>query len=376
MLQLQYFNTKLKNKHITNILDNYKLKYSSLKNELESKINELIQLFLKDISKYLETTEEIANNKKKLNNYEKMKTELESIRNQLKLKIYNEHKIKNELEILNQENSVLKLKLKSLKEKLNNLNTTNNTNLNTNNKNRSKSPLIKTRKDYNLTTPKINIRASFTKENKKIISDFRKTYNNSVDKTTIENNINKLDISLTSKFDYSSRVLDKLEKSNSKIRKNNGKHSIFSMIKKSAIKRPMNNPSNNKNKNIDHNITDTNIKKKKNIKKFLMNKDKLNKSNIKGNNIKDKIVPFTPITPFPLNISLKKDEVNIKEFKESNDFSENNLTERNREINTDADDIENKINLAIDDELKQLELDEEKIKKLLEKINKENNDIK
>lgn len=376
MLQLQYFNTKLKNKHITNILDNYKLKYSSLKSELESKINELIQLFLKDISKYLETTEEIANNKKKLNNYEKIKTELESIRNQLKLRIYNEHKIKNELEILNQENSVLKLKLKSLKEKLNNLNATNNTNLNTNHKNRSKSPLIKTRKDYNLTTPKINIRSSFTKENKKIISDFRKTYNNSVDKTTIENNINKLDISLTSKFDYSSRVLDKLEKSNSKIRKNNGKHSIFSMIKKSAIKRPMNNPSNNKNKNIDHNITDTNIKKKKNIKKFLMNKDKLNKSNIKGNNIKDKIVPFTPITPFPLNISLKKDEVNIKEFKESNDFSENNLTERNREINTDAEDIENKINLAIDDELKQLELDEEKIKKLLEKINKENNDIK
>ena len=112
MLQLQYFNTKLKNKQINDILGNYKLKYSHIKNNIETKLNELIKLFLNDISTFLEKTEEIATGKKKLNNYEKMKNELESIRNQLKAKIYNEHKIKNELEILNQENAILKLKLK------------------------------------------------------------------------------------------------------------------------------------------------------------------------------------------------------------------------------------------------------------------------
>ena len=65
-----------------------------------------------------------------------MKNELESIRNQLKAKIYNEHKIKNELEILNQENAILKLKLKSLNEKIKNLNDNNTNNTNTINNNK------------------------------------------------------------------------------------------------------------------------------------------------------------------------------------------------------------------------------------------------
>ena len=65
MLQLQYFNSKLKNKHINSILDNYKLKYSGIKTELSSKLNELIKLFLKDILSFLENVEEVANTKKK-----------------------------------------------------------------------------------------------------------------------------------------------------------------------------------------------------------------------------------------------------------------------------------------------------------------------
>ena len=65
MLQLQYI-TRLKNKHINNILDNYKLKYSGMKNEIDTKINELIKLFLKDILAFLENLEQTATNKKKL----------------------------------------------------------------------------------------------------------------------------------------------------------------------------------------------------------------------------------------------------------------------------------------------------------------------
>ena len=375
MLQLQYFNTKLKNKHINNILDNYKLKYTGIKNELETKINELIKLFVKDISNFLETTEEIANAKKKLNNYEKMKSELESIRNQLKMKIYNEHKIKNELEVLNQENSILKVKLKSLKQKLHNLSIYN-TNVNSE-KNRSKSPLNnKTSRESNATAYKINLRSSFN-DYKKEISDFRKTYIKSVKrKASEENSINKLDLSLTSKFDYSSRVLEKVEKTNSKIKKIIPKKNIYSIIKRTSIKKALNPPLNSNNEyNMNNSTT---IKKKKNIKKFLKikekEKEKLNQSNQLNNklsNTKDKITSFTPFTPYPqsLNSNLKKNISNIKEFKESNETSQDNSADITQGINTEYEDIEKKINSAIDEELKQLEQDEEKIKKLLETIN-------
>ena len=72
------------------------MKYSGIKTELSSKLNELIKLFLKDILSFLENVEEVANTKKKVNNYEKMKSELESIRVQLKSKMLNEQKIKND----------------------------------------------------------------------------------------------------------------------------------------------------------------------------------------------------------------------------------------------------------------------------------------
>ena len=242
MLQLQYFNSKLKNKHINHILENYKLNYSGIKNELNKKINELIKLFLKDISSFLETTEDIANAKNKINNYEKIKNELESTRNQLKNKIYNEQKMKNDLEILTQENSLLKVKIKSLNQKLIILNNGNSNN-NTNNKIRSKSPsLNKTLRQNNLNTSKDIIRTSF---NKKIIQDFRKSSSRTLDrKSIVENSINKLDLSLTGKFDYSSRVLEKVEQTNSKTKKINQPKSNFS-IKKSIKKNQINNIINN-----------------------------------------------------------------------------------------------------------------------------------
>ena len=286
MLQLQYFNSKLKNKHINHILENYKLNYSGIKNELNKKINELIKLFLKDISSFLETTEDIANAKNKINNYEKIKNELESTRSQLKNKIYNEQKMKNDLEILTQENSLLKVKIKSLNQKLIILNNGNSNN-NTNNKIRSKSPsLNKTLRQNNLNTSKDIIRTSF---NKKIIQDFRKSSSRTLDrKSIVENSINKLDLSLTGKFDYSSRVLEKVEQTNSKTKKINQPKSNFS-IKKSIKKNQINNIINNTQLINTKDGTNNNNKinkKRKNLKKFLMNKeqmDKINKSKKKIN---------------------------------------------------------------------------------------------
>lgn len=363
MLQLQYFNSKLKNKHITNILDNYKLKYAGIKNELSSKLNELIKLFLNDILSFLETTEEISNARKKLNNYEKMKTELDSIRNQLKIKTYTEHKIKNDLETLTQENSLLKVKLNSLNQKLNNLY---NNNINTSSKNLSnlsKSPLINknSKENLNLITPKINLRGSGNNY-QKIITDFRKRTNISAErKKSVENSFNKLDISMTSKFDYSSRVLETLEKSNTKIRKRKSNEDKFISLKRNTdIKKEF---IQTFNSNINNTINELNTKKKKNIKKFLINQDKLNKIN--KTRINNKINSTRLFSPYQINSSIIKK--NIKKERDINNFSLNNSVD-----NTEYEDIEKKINLAIDDELKQLEQDEEKIKKLLEKVNNGN----
>ena len=365
MLQLQYFNSKLKNKHITNILDNYKLKYAGIKNELSSKLNELIKLFLNDILSFLETTEEISNARKKLNNYEKMKTELDSIRNQLKIKTYTEHKIKNDLETLTQENSLLKVKLNSLNQKLNNLY---NNNINTSSKNLSnlsKSPLVNknSKENINLITPKINLRGSGNNY-QKIITDFRKRTNISAErKKSVENSFNKLDISMTSKFDYSSRVLETLEKSNRKIRKRKSNEDKFISLKRNTdIKKEFIQTFNsNINNTINElSIKNTNTKKKKNIKKFLINQDKLNKIN--KTRIDNKINSTRLFSPYQINSSVVKK--NIKKERDINNFSLNNSVD-----NTEYEEIEKKINLAIDDELKQLEQDEEKIKKLLEKVN-------
>ena len=65
MFQLQYYNSRLKNNHINKILNNYQIKYTQIKNEIESKVNQMIKFFLKDISIYLQNIEEIAEQKKK-----------------------------------------------------------------------------------------------------------------------------------------------------------------------------------------------------------------------------------------------------------------------------------------------------------------------
>ena len=84
--------------------------------------------------------------------------------------------------------------------------------------------------------------------------------------------------------------------------------------------------------------------------------------------INNKIKSCTPFSPYIYNSNKK----NFLKNKDSNLYSLNNSDEINQETNTKYEDIEKKINNAIDNELKQLEQDEEKIKKLLEKINNGN----
>ena len=105
-----------------------------------------------------------------------------------------------------------------------------------------------------------------------------------------------------------------------------------------------------------------------------MNKEQMNKINKSKKKLtENKINSNNSCTPFSLyqfssSLYSKKisDNSSIKEFNEKNNYNPNNSGEIN---NIEYEDIDKKINTAIDEELKQLEQDEEKIKKLLEKIN-------
>ena len=382
MLQLQYI-TRLKNKHINNILDNYKLKYSGMKNEIDTKVNELIKLFLKDILAFLENLEQTATNKKKLNNYDKMKTELESIRNQLKIKTYNEHKVKNELDLLTQENSLLKVKIKSLNQKILNLsNNLSNSNNNIYNM-RNKSPFLNRKSVKNRTsmTPRIDIKGNLHNTSREILN-YAKKKTSSVDNTKMrtENDKDNYNLDFSSGNIKNTLTIKNNRKPNLNLRRNslvnNDRKDRINI--KLSLKKQKNNNNNDKINPINHK------KKKINFNKFVNNPTNNNINNA-NNTIKNKEVPLSPgpilsaISNIIINdkkernSSSKSNKSNPKELRSSN-YSPNNSFELFNKTNTDYEEIGKNINSVLDDELKQLEIDEENINKLLEQINCEDFD--
>lgn len=111
MLQMQYYTYKLSKKQINHILNNYNIKYNTMKSEIEAKMNLMIQVFLKDIYAFLENIEEIALEREKLKDLDRTKQENKSLKNQLQEKSKNEYRLKSEIEALNKKLNVLKAKL-------------------------------------------------------------------------------------------------------------------------------------------------------------------------------------------------------------------------------------------------------------------------
>ena len=370
MFQFQYLNSRLNNKHINSILDNYKLKYSRIKIEIESKINDMIKLFLKDILGFLENVEEIASKKKILNNYEKMKNELDSIKYQLKLKAYNEHKTKNELDLLIQENSLLKVKIKSLNQKIFNLNNSNNNIINNNERN-SKSPLIKN-KLKNLKTADLSSKSLLN--------------NNTINITKVTNN-KKHSYSVNKKMKSDKNIVEKINKP-----------SIIKKTDKSNLMQEYNYTERNKKSNLKEYIQKSNIVNNNNIKKnkkinynkFVNNKKNnninspksLKDSNSTNNNIKQYKKNNDSLTSRPIlkaMSSIIKEQKNGRRNSSSScsstpkerdihNYSPNNSFDLLNPIHQDYEEIGNNINSIFDEELKQLEQDEENIKRLLEQL--------
>ena len=108
MLQLQYYNSKLTKTQIDKILNNYNIKYTTVKNEIDSKVNNLLKLFMSDILTFLENIEEISKERKKLKDFENIQKECELLSSKLKEKTINEHKLENDIESLQKEIEYLK----------------------------------------------------------------------------------------------------------------------------------------------------------------------------------------------------------------------------------------------------------------------------
>ena len=108
MLQQQYFNSKLTKNQIDGIMNNFNIKYTTVKNEIDAKLNNLLKLFLNDIQPFLDNLEEISKERKKLKDFENIQREYNIMSLKLKEKISNEHRLESNIESLQKEITQLK----------------------------------------------------------------------------------------------------------------------------------------------------------------------------------------------------------------------------------------------------------------------------
>lgn len=117
MLQKQYYTYKLSKTQIDHILANYNIKYTTMKTEIESKLTNMIQVFLKDIFAFLENIEDIATEREKLKEFDRIKEKLQSTSEKLIEKTKNEIKLQSTIDSLSKEIASLKEKINILSEK-------------------------------------------------------------------------------------------------------------------------------------------------------------------------------------------------------------------------------------------------------------------
>ena len=334
MLQAQYFNSKLNKDQIEKILSNYNIKYNTMKNEIDAKFSNMIKLFINDIRPFLENIEEITNERKKLKELENREREIESLRERLNEKISNEHKMKNDLDILKKENTDLKTRIKNKRKNV------------LFKPNRSKE---KNYYDTNKSFSKLEESKSYVKNSYyKNLSGVQSVQNKS------KKNIHKKIISYTIKEEKTKPIKKEKEKEkermNSTERRIDRKNCIGNIIPKPKIQ----NGSAEKKKIYNPNIlTDSPINK--NVKKIIMSqnqntakahyKKKMLKMEIKTGNISDD----------NLGIDHDYEIINDEDNKQKSEFEN---SEESGLMNEDV----------IDDEIKELEMDEENIKKLIEDI--------
>ena len=317
MFQNQYYNRNLTKEHIEKILTNYNIKYNTMKNEIDAKFNSMIKLFINDIKAFLENIEEISNERKKIKEAENKELELAILKNKLEEKNRTENALRNQVELLTKENERLEKKIK-LKEKI-----------------------IKNNK-ISLETSRTDIKVnpSRKKTNKLLIGtktarkDKSKNFNLSIDTKTEEKRLT------TNRFTHKSNK--------SYVNFDKNIISETSKYEKTLLK----------TKKKTHNSMDKRIIKKKTatIKKNLMLKEKSQE------------IKSAQETKSTSNNQQGKNQLALSDEKLSTvemPFSEPSYAE-NESITTDE---------LLDDEIKELEMEEENIILLMDKIKQLNENI-
>ena len=317
MFQNQYYNRNLTKEHIEKILTNYNIKYNTMKNEIDAKFNSMIKLFINDIKAFLENIEEISTERKKIKEAENKELELAILKNKLEEKNRTENALRNQVELLTKENERLEKKIK-LKEKI-----------------------IKNNK-ISLETSRTDIKVnpSRKKTNKLLIGtktarkDKSKNFNLSIDTKTEEKRLT------TNRFTHKSNK--------SYVNFDKNIISETSKYEKTLLK----------TKKKTHNSMDKRIIKKKTatIKKNLMLKEKSQE------------IKSAQETKSTSNNQQGKNQLALSDEKLSTvemPFSEASYAE-NESITTDE---------LLDDEIKELEMEEENIILLMDKIKQLNDNI-
>ena len=338
MLQLQYYNKGLSKTQIEQILKNYNLKYSTITNEISLKLNSLIKTVLNDISPFLENIEYLSRQSKQLKDFENAKNRIESLENTLKEKINIEKELQDSIISLKQEISDLKekekefekykLKAEQIKSEENNLLTKQNSNFNR-------------KKTIDQTSHNCLINSSFDKtEAIKEQNTFRDNLQKNLDE---ENNIH-----IKSPKKSKNKNIPKWNKNNKymmnlkEITRNlNGYHEQIQLTK------------NYKNmEKLDKFICSSN-NKDNNGQKNYKNKRRKNRSSdqrINKNNNKER---------------LSDDINNVKHFEIIKDEEDSD----NNNYNYDKDKNFILYDEEIDEEIKNLDMDEQNILELINKIN-------
>ena len=346
MIQLQYYNKGLTKAQIDQILNNYNLKYTTLTKEINSKLNSLIKTVLNDISPFLENIEEISKELKSLKEMDNHKRKIELLENKLHEKSIVEHQLQNDI-------TSLKKEIQDLKEKNKQYDSTDNLiNKNENFESPVKNKKKKKSIDMNISQEKKPIK----NQNKK--NDEIQTHNNNLNTHSRSTFSNKKggtrghQENKTSNYMMNLKEITRNLNNKSQANKINDKASkfIYSSSKKNTKKdlQPKKTKK-HKSKSIDlSNAVDTATKneivQKKDviIDKEKNNNEKDNNNNINNNNI---------------NNEQNKKNKNIDNTKDNYEkyYKEN---ESNLEI----------IDEEFDEEIKELEIDEERILKLIEQI--------
>ena len=328
MLQNQYYNSKLTKNHIEKILSNYNIKYNTMKNEIDAKFNSMIKLFINDIKAFLENIEEISNERKKIKEAENHEVELVLLKNKLEEKNKTENQLRTELELLTKENIDLKKRIKFKEQIIRNKNL----NLDTLGNNiRQRTELNPYKNKYKkFTAGNNNLKNQTAKKGKEKHNVNMSIDTKSDEKKTIKNNYTHRSNQLSSNFEKNTIDSENLRYSNTYLKSK--KKANNSMDKRTLIK---NNKSQTK-KNIN------NIEKSPEIKSNQETKSSSNIPNLKNKNL------------------LTEEKFNSVEMP----LIEPN--EENESITTDE---------IIDDEIKELELEEENIILLMDKIKQLNQNI-